>query len=150
MDSPQPVLGWCSPVASGRWRAPHLWRCAQGPKRSRASRGPSSLAYFDYTLPWLLEVTVLSLGESASPFISSPLLLFQMVSFHRSSNLRSLCKSHTDRRNQRREVTANPTWEVASFHGNDLHCSSQVDGRARPPPPSTLKPALLGILSACL
>lgn len=76
--------------------SPHLWRYAQGAKRSRASWGPSSLARFNYTLPWSLEVTVLSLGESASPFISAPLLLFQIVSFHHSSNLRSLCKSHTD------------------------------------------------------
>lgn len=26
----------------------------------------------------------------------------------------------------------NPTWEVASFHGNDLRCSSLVDGRVDP------------------
>jgi hypothetical protein len=26
----------------------------------------------------------------------------------------------------------NPTWEVASFHGNDFHCSSLVGGRVYP------------------
>lgn len=29
-------------------------------------------------------------------------------------------------------MTATPTWEVASFHGNDLPCSSQVDVKAYP------------------
>lgn len=39
----------------------------------------------------------------------------------------------------------NPTWEVASFHGNDLRCSSLVVG-GWIPPPGTLTPASLGTL----